>query len=61
MMAYFTVTLNALAYVTGSIRVRADSPEDAENEALKQLGNVLWHYEGLSEQPVTTEIDEETP
>lgn len=60
-MAYFTVTFNALAFVTGSIRVRADSPKDAEDEAFKQLGDVLWQYQGLSEDPVEITDVEETP
>lgn len=56
-MPRFSVTLNALAFVTGVLDVVADSPDEAENEARKRLGDVLWHYAGLNGNPVDiTEI-----
>jgi len=58
-MPKFTVTLNAQAIVTGSLEVTADSPEDAEDEALKRLGEIVWRYAGLTEdEPITESIED---
>lgn len=58
-MPQFTVTLNAQAIVTGSLTVIADSPEDAEDEALKRLGEIHWHYAGLTEDaPIIESVDD---
>ncbi len=57
-MPRFHVALSAVAFVTGALDVVADSPEDAENEARKRLGDVLWHYEGLNGDVDIDEITE---
>jgi len=58
-MPKFTVTLNAQAIVTGSLEVTADRPEDAEDEALKRLGEIVWQYAGLTEdEPITESIED---
>ncbi len=60
-MPRFHVELSATALVTGSLTVVADSPEDAENEARKRLGDVLWHYAELDGNPVDiTEVTEDS-
>lgn len=40
-MPQFHVNLSATAIVETTITVRADSPEDAQSEALKRLNEVL--------------------
>ena len=51
-MPKFHVNLSATAIVETTITVRADSPEDAQSEALKRLNEVLWRYMGLNAEPV---------
>lgn len=51
-MPYFRVELTATAMVENTLVVRADSPEDAADEALKQLNEVVWQYAGLTDDPV---------
>ena len=51
-MPQFHVELSATALVEASLTVRADSPEDARDEALKRLNEVVWRYAGLHDEPV---------
>jgi hypothetical protein len=45
----YDVQMTALSIVTGKVRVRADSTDDARMKAREVLGNVEWKYEGLAE------------
>ncbi len=60
-MPRFHVQLSALAFVTGTLDVIADSPEAVEDEVLKRTGEVLWSYQGLNGTPDLEEVKEEIP
>jgi len=60
-MPRFHVQLSALAFVTGTLDVIADSPEAVEDEVLKRTGEVLWSYQGLNGTPDLEEVEEEIP
>lgn len=51
-MATFHMQLRATAFVEGSLDVEAEDEERAYKEALDQLGNVLWHYDGVKHDTV---------
>lgn len=58
-MPRFHVQLSALAFVTGTLDVIADSPEAVEDEVLKRIGEVLWSYQGLNGVPDIEVVKEE--
>jgi hypothetical protein len=50
-MPTFSVTLTMTAFVEGTLTVRADDSDQAADEALKRLGEILWQYQGLQGDP----------
>lgn len=51
-MPKFRVELSATAIVEAVLTVRADSEEEAYDEALKRLDDARWTFAGLDGPPV---------
>lgn len=47
----FKVQMTTMAYMSGSLTVRATSLEEASTQALLRAGDVTWSYEGTCEGP----------
>lgn len=50
-MPLYRVHLTSMAYVEGTIEVRAPDADEARAQAMANLGNIVWQYDGLAEGP----------
>ena len=56
-MPKFRIELSARVIVETDMIVRADSSEDAREEALKCINDVVWRYAGLDYNDVVNPVE----